>query len=142
VWLKFEWLQQGSRPPTSPVQHSFLACCFFTLAIMASQTNGHGRRPSAASRFPTAPSVMTMNGHFAGVGDAPTKEQYEHGIQVIDEDKSFKYAAICQITVSYTDEFLVRISTHTCSLPKSHNLASTTISSPSLAPNPQANLLY
>ena len=33
---------------------------------------------------------MTMNGHFAGVGDAPTKEQYEHGIQVIDEEKEFK----------------------------------------------------
>jgi hypothetical protein len=48
------------------------------------------RRPSAASRFPTAPSIMTMNGHFAGVGDAPTKEQYEHGIQVIDEEKEFK----------------------------------------------------
>jgi protein SEY1 len=55
------------------------------------QTNGHeARRPSAASRFPTAPSIMTMNGHFAGVGDAPTKEQYEHGIQVIDEEKEFK----------------------------------------------------
>ncbi|PMD26581.1 root hair defective 3 GTP-binding protein [Hyaloscypha hepaticicola] len=53
-------------------------------------TNGHDAgRPSAASRFPTAPSIMTMNGHFAGVGDAPTKEQYEHGIQVIDEDKEF-----------------------------------------------------
>jgi hypothetical protein len=50
---------------------------------MASQTNGHeARRPSAASRYPTAP----------GVGDAPTKEQYEHGIQVIDEEKVFKYA--------------------------------------------------
>lgn len=35
---------------------------------------------------------MTMNGHFANVGDAPTKEQYEHGIQVIDEEKEFKYA--------------------------------------------------
>jgi hypothetical protein len=34
---------------------------------------------------------MTMNGHFAGVVDAPTKEQYEHGIQVIDEEKEFKY---------------------------------------------------
>ncbi|KAK3303961.1 RHD3/Sey1 [Chaetomium strumarium] len=30
-----------------------------------------------------------MNGHFAGVGDGPTAKQYEHGIQVIDEDKSF-----------------------------------------------------
>ncbi|KAK6596908.1 protein SEY1 (root hair defective 3 GTP-binding protein) [Botrytis cinerea] len=51
--------------------------------------NGHGERPSAVARFPTAPSVMTMNGNFASVGDAPTKEQYERGIQVIDEQKEF-----------------------------------------------------
>ena len=31
-----------------------------------------------------------MNGHFASVGDAPTKEQYEHGIQIINEEKDFK----------------------------------------------------
>ncbi|PQE24699.1 putative sey1 protein [Rutstroemia sp. NJR-2017a WRK4] len=61
-----------------------------TTATTSNTTNGHGRRPSAASRFPTAPSVMTMNGHFASVGDEPTKEQYENGIQVIDEDKEFK----------------------------------------------------
>ncbi|KAL2174393.1 RHD3/Sey1 [Thermothelomyces heterothallicus CBS 202.75] len=30
-----------------------------------------------------------MNGHFAAVGDGPTAKQYEHGIQVIDEDKAF-----------------------------------------------------
>ncbi|KAL2133445.1 hypothetical protein VTI74DRAFT_2331 [Chaetomium olivicolor] len=30
-----------------------------------------------------------MNGHFAAVGDGPTAQQYEHGIQVIDEDKAF-----------------------------------------------------
>ncbi|KAI0455984.1 RHD3/Sey1 [Xylaria acuta] len=30
-----------------------------------------------------------MNGHFAAVGDAPTKAQYEHGVQVVDEDKEF-----------------------------------------------------
>jgi hypothetical protein len=33
-----------------------------------------------------------MNGHFSAVGDAPTKEQYEHGIQVIDDEKEYKYA--------------------------------------------------
>jgi hypothetical protein len=33
-----------------------------------------------------------MNGHFAAVGDAPTEQRYEHGIQVIDEEKEFKYA--------------------------------------------------
>ena len=32
-----------------------------------------------------------MNGHFARVGDKPTKEQFEHGIQVISEDQEFKY---------------------------------------------------
>ncbi|KAI2625462.1 RHD3/Sey1 [Xylaria nigripes] len=30
-----------------------------------------------------------MNGHFAAVGDAPTQAQYEHGVQVIDEEKEF-----------------------------------------------------
>ncbi|KAL2018762.1 hypothetical protein VTK56DRAFT_390 [Thermocarpiscus australiensis] len=30
-----------------------------------------------------------MNGHFAAVGNGPTAKQYEHGIQVIDEDKAF-----------------------------------------------------
>lgn len=39
-------------------------------------------------RHPTAPSAM-MNSHFAGVGENAPKEAYEHGIQVIDEDKVF-----------------------------------------------------
>ncbi|POS78446.1 hypothetical protein DHEL01_v203148 [Diaporthe helianthi] len=30
-----------------------------------------------------------MNGHFAAVGDAPAAEQYDHGVQVIDEDKQY-----------------------------------------------------
>jgi hypothetical protein len=61
--------------------------------IMSSPTPPNGsRRPSTGARFPTAPSVMTMNGHFASVGEAPTEEQYEHGIQAIDEEKEFKYA--------------------------------------------------
>jgi hypothetical protein len=34
-----------------------------------------------------------MNGHFASVGDEPTKLQYEHGIQVIDGEKEFKFVA-------------------------------------------------
>ncbi|TVY48139.1 Protein sey1 [Lachnellula occidentalis] len=59
---------------------------------MSSATNSHvnSRRPSAASRA-TAPPIMTMtmNGHFAAVGEAPTKEQYERGIQVIDEEQAF-----------------------------------------------------
>ena len=46
-------------------------------------------RPSHI-KHPTAPSLM-VNAHFAGVGENAPKEAYEHGIQVIDEDKMFKY---------------------------------------------------
>ena len=35
---------------------------------------------------------MAVNGHFASVGENG-KANFEHGIQVIDEDKEFKYAA-------------------------------------------------
>jgi hypothetical protein len=31
-----------------------------------------------------------MNGHFAAVGNGSAAQNYEHGIQVIDEDKAFK----------------------------------------------------
>lgn len=47
------------------------------------------RRPSHNIRHPTAPSVMSVNGHFANMGENPTKEQYEHGIQVINENQEF-----------------------------------------------------
>ena len=33
-----------------------------------------------------------MNGHFAPVGERPgDAASYEHGVQVIDEEKEFKY---------------------------------------------------
>jgi hypothetical protein len=32
-----------------------------------------------------------MNGHFSAVGETPGAGSYEHGVQVIDEDKEFKY---------------------------------------------------
>lgn len=35
-----------------------------------------------------------MNGHFAAVGDAPSAQHYEHGVQVIDEDKQYKSVAL------------------------------------------------
>ncbi len=35
-----------------------------------------------------------MNGHFASVGEEGTKEQYAHGVQVVDEDKAFKYGSL------------------------------------------------
>lgn len=31
------------------------------------------------------------NGHFAAVGGDSDKAAYEHGVQVIDENKEFKY---------------------------------------------------
>ncbi|KAF2826238.1 root hair defective 3 GTP-binding protein [Ophiobolus disseminans] len=48
--------------------------------------NGQSRPGNV--RHPTAPSMM-MNSHFAGVGENASKEAYENGIQVIDEDKVF-----------------------------------------------------
>ena len=32
-----------------------------------------------------------MNGHFSAVGEVPADGTYSHGVQVIDEDKEFKY---------------------------------------------------
>ena len=52
------------------------------------KVNGQGR-PSNVKHH-TSPSLM-MNAHFAGVGDNADNAAYEHGIQVIDEDKMFKY---------------------------------------------------
>ncbi|KAJ4286367.1 Dynamin-like GTPase that mediates homotypic ER fusion [Collariella sp. IMI 366227] len=34
--------------------------------------------------------IAAMNGHFAPVGSGPEGQHYEHGIQVIDEEKAFK----------------------------------------------------
>jgi hypothetical protein len=50
-----------------------------------------GRR-GTVNRSLTAPDKMNANGHFASVGQNG-KADFEHGIQVIDEDKEFKYAA-------------------------------------------------
>ena len=58
---------------------------------MAALHSDNSRRPSAAaSKLPSAPSILTMNGHFARPGQAATNEQYDRGIQVIDDDKEFK----------------------------------------------------
>jgi hypothetical protein len=48
--------------------------------------NGSGR-PSNI-KHPSAPVIM--NSHFASIGENAPPESYEHGIQVIDEDKTFK----------------------------------------------------
>ncbi|KZM25165.1 Dynamin-like GTPase that mediates homotypic ER fusion [Ascochyta rabiei] len=47
----------------------------------------NGSRPGNV-RHPTAPGMM-MNAHFANVGEDADKEAYEHGVQVVDEDKVF-----------------------------------------------------
>lgn len=60
-------------------------------ATLSPQRSGKENRPPTNTRHPTAPSVMTVNGHFANVGEKPTKEQYEHGIQVIDENQEFNH---------------------------------------------------
>lgn len=46
-------------------------------------------RPSGLGRNPTAPPVMG-NGHFATIGADGDAVSYEHGVQVIDENKEFK----------------------------------------------------
>ena len=55
------------------------------------QINMTERRPSGLERSPTAPSILS-NGHFASVGAEGDAASYEHGVQVIDGDKEFKYA--------------------------------------------------
>ena len=48
-----------------------------------------GRRPSNVNRSLTAPDKMSVNGHFASIGQNGTAN-FENGVQVIDEDKEFK----------------------------------------------------
>lgn len=42
------------------------------------------------SRAQTAPDKMAVNGHFASTGQNGTAN-FENGVQVVDEDKEFKY---------------------------------------------------
>ncbi|KAF2710942.1 root hair defective 3 GTP-binding protein [Pleomassaria siparia CBS 279.74] len=49
------------------------------------QVNGNGRPQNI--KHPSAPSIM--NSHFASIGEDSPQESYEHGIQVVDEDKDF-----------------------------------------------------
>lgn len=49
--------------------------------------DGEKRRPSP-THFPSSPSILyTMNG--SSTGEKPTKQHFEHGCQVIDENKAF-----------------------------------------------------
>lgn len=58
-------------------------------------------RPSGLARNPTAPPVMA-NGHFAAVGDNGDAASYEHGVQVIGENKEFKYAGTFPRCAAYS----------------------------------------
>jgi len=40
-----------------------------------------------------------MNGHFAAVGNGPSASNYEHGIQIIDEEKSFKFVTTSHLAL-------------------------------------------
>lgn len=61
------------------------------LSPVSSRANGSSSRPSNVNRAMTAPpESMAVNGHFASVGQNGTAN-FENGVQVIDEDKEFKY---------------------------------------------------
>lgn len=60
------------------------------------QPNGDNARRPNSVRHPTAPTRI-MNDNFASVGKEATREHYEHGCQVIDADKHFKYVICIQV---------------------------------------------
>lgn len=53
----------------------------------ASKLQAH--RPSISMRSATAPEMANVNGHFASAGQNGHAD-FQHGVQVIDEDKEFK----------------------------------------------------
>ncbi|KAH7058956.1 GTP-binding protein Sey1 [Macrophomina phaseolina] len=75
-------------------------------------SNSATPRPQISSSHST-PSVV-MNGHFAAVGDNATAEQYDHGIQVIDENKEFNqnlqnYLAVERVTPAGFNYHLISV---------------------------------
>jgi hypothetical protein len=50
-------------------------------------------RPLPINRANTAPEKMSINGHFASAGQNG-HANFENGVQVVDEDKEFKYAVL------------------------------------------------
>ena len=106
------------------------------------QANGQSR-PSNVKHH-TSPSLM-MNSHFAGVGDNADKQAYEHGIQVIDEDKMFKYVMAPKASSLLRGKMLMSVYNtaetclHTSVLKMSSPPASTTTSYLSLARSQRAS---
>jgi hypothetical protein len=60
-----------------------------TLAPPQSPVASATLRPPNVNRSLTAPDKMPVNGHFASVGQNGAAN-FEHGVQVIDEEKDFK----------------------------------------------------
>ena len=59
-------------------------------AVPVSPAKLQAHRPSLSMRAATAPENMSaVNGHFASAGQNG-HANFEHGVQVIDEDKEFK----------------------------------------------------
>lgn len=89
-------------------------------------------RPGSISRAMTAPDKMAVNGHFASAGQ-DGKANFEHGIQVIDEDKEFKCVLVQRSCTKHQRGHLaltiatVQIFRNTYSLPVLLLLASTII---------------
>lgn len=46
---------------------------------------------------------MATNGHFASIGAESDQGAYEHGVQVIGEDKEFKYVVLSD-ALSYSSD--------------------------------------
>ena len=70
----------------------------------SSSTGQASLRPQRLGSIPrshTAPNKMAVNGHMASVGKAANgingTGSFENGVQVIDEDKEFKYVRFKKI---------------------------------------------
>ena len=62
------------------------------MATMSPPQSPTVSRRLTMSRALTAPDKMAINGHFASAGQNGSAN-FENGVQVIDEDKEFKYVS-------------------------------------------------
>ncbi|KAJ9262721.1 hypothetical protein DTO195F2_3442 [Paecilomyces variotii] len=71
-------------------------------------------RPLVANRSSTAPTVIGTNGHMASVGNSNDTTTYEHGVQVVDEQKEFnpnlsKYLSLENVTPAGFNYHLISV---------------------------------
>ena len=69
------------------------------MAAMSPSESPAVARRTTMSRALTAPDKMAINGHFASVGQNGSAD-FENGVQVIDEEKEFKYVLCWRKAVS------------------------------------------